>query len=56
MPRVTKSVTAKANTKKFYMLLKVIMVLEVDLYKTAKQSNIKSFNMLSEIEKIEKRY
>jgi hypothetical protein len=30
------------------------MVQEVDLFRTAKQSNIKSFNMLLEIEKIEK--
>ena len=30
MPRVTKSVTAKAKHKKVLMLLKDIMVLEVD--------------------------
>ena len=55
MPRVTKSVTAKAKHIKFLSKLqKVTMEQEVGFYKTAKQSNINHFNMHLEIEKIEK--
>ena len=42
MARVTKSLAAKARHKKFLKRLRDIMGQEVDYYKTAKQSNIKS--------------
>ena len=42
MPRVTKSVTAKAKHKKILMTTKGHYGARSRLYKTAKQSNIKS--------------
>ena len=54
MPRVTKSLIAKAKHKKVLSATKGHYGARSRLFKTAKQSNIKSFNMLLEIEKIEK--
>ena len=42
MPRVTKSLTAKANIKNSGNLQKVLFGARSRLFKTAKQSNIKS--------------
>ena len=55
MPRVTKSVTAKAKHKKVLSKLpKVIMELEAGFIKLLSNQILKHFNMLLEIEKIEK--
>ena len=54
MPRVTKSVTAKQNIRKFLMLQKVIMEQGADYIKLLNNQILNLFNMLLEIEKIEK--
>ena len=54
MPRVTKSLTAKAKHKKVLNLQKAIMVLEVDYSKLLSNQISSHFNMHLEIEKIEK--
>jgi len=56
MPRVTKSVTAKAKHKKVLVLPKVIMELEVGFLKLQSNLILNHCNMLSEIEKIEKEH
>ena len=54
MPRVTKSVTAKTKHKKVLSATKGHYGARSRLYKTAKQSNIKSLQYALEIEKIKK--
>ena len=54
MPRVTKSVTAKAKHKKVLSLLKDIMVQEVDYIRQQNNLILSLFNMRLEIEKIKK--
>ena len=56
MPRVTKSVTAKAKHKKVLNLLKVIMEPEVDCIKLQNNQTLNLCNMHLEIEKIKKRF
>ena len=55
MPRVTKSVTAKANHKKVLNATKGHYGARSRLYKTAKQSNIKSMQYAFRDRKIKKR-
>ena len=54
MPRVTKSVTAKAKHKKVLNATKVIMEQGADYIKLLNNQILNLFNMLLEIEKIEK--
>ena len=53
MPRVTKSVTAKTKHKKVLKATKGHYGARSRLYKTAKQSNIKSLQYAFETERIE---
>ena len=54
MPRVTKSLTAKANIKKFLNLLRVTMVLEVDYFELLNNQVLNLFNMHLETGRIKK--
>ena len=54
MPRVTKSVIAKAKHKKFYLQQRVITGLEVDYIKLLNSPTLNLCNMHLEIEKTKK--
>ena len=55
MPRVTKSLAAKAKHKKVLKPQKVIMVLEADFLKLLSNQILNLYNMLLGIEKIKKK-
>ena len=54
MPRVTKALAARAKHKKVLKATKGHYGARSRLFRTAKQSNVKAFNMLLEIEEIRK--